>query len=215
MHPTSRSPRPMPLRLPDGLTLYFCRHGQTEANVEGRFQGHSRDTALTALGREQAAIVGRLLAAREPAPAHLKFVSSPLPRARKTIEIIRTTLGLDPYGYTLDPRIVEINLGAWDGLTHAEARVIDPDAYERRESDKWDVRVPGGGECYADVATRCENWIAGLTADTFAVSHGAFTRILRGLIEGLTWKEMSDLDEKQGVLFRAGGARLERIEEKA
>jgi len=46
-----------PLKLPDGLTLYFARHGQTRANLEKRFSGE-KDTPLTALGREQAHEIG-------------------------------------------------------------------------------------------------------------------------------------------------------------
>jgi broad specificity phosphatase PhoE len=82
--------------------------------------------------------------------------------------------------------------------------------YEKRTSGKWNVRVPGG-ENYADVAARLENWIADLKSDTFAASHGAATRILRGLFQGLDWKQMSALDEKQGVLYRARGSDLERF----
>jgi broad specificity phosphatase PhoE len=50
----------MALELPQGLTLYFARHGQTEANVQKRFSGN-KDTPLTPLGLEQAAQVGRIL----------------------------------------------------------------------------------------------------------------------------------------------------------
>ncbi|MBS0279296.1 MAG: histidine phosphatase family protein, partial [Proteobacteria bacterium] len=41
----------MALKLRVGITLYFCRHGETEANVQRRFQGWTRDTPLTAKGR--------------------------------------------------------------------------------------------------------------------------------------------------------------------
>lgn len=190
----------MPLSLPAGLTLYFCRHGETEANVEKRFQGRTRDTPLTANGREQARTLARTLRAGVQNVDTLAYVSSPLPRACTTMEIIRGELGLPERGYTTDPRLQEIDLGIWDGLTDAEARALDPAMFEKRGNDKWDVRVPGG-ENYADVAARAESWIADLKADTFAVSHGAFTRILRGLFAGLSWKQMSDLDEKQGVMF--------------
>jgi broad specificity phosphatase PhoE len=54
-----------------------------------------------------------------------------------------------------------------------------------------------------------------VSTDTFAVSHGVFTRILRGLFEGLTWQQMSDLDEPQGVLFRVRGREVERYEAQA
>jgi probable phosphoglycerate mutase len=73
------------------------------------------------------------------------------------------------------------------------------------------VRVPGG-ENYADVASRAENFVDDLTADTFAVSHGAFTRILRGLFQGLSWEQMSDLDEPQGCLFRVRGSEVVRLD---
>lgn len=142
----------------------------------------------------------------------LTFVSSPLPRARKTMELIRQELDLPLVGFMTDLRLLEINLGAWDGLTAEEARALNPAFYELRTNDKWNVRVPGGGENYADVAERAENFVADLTADTFAVSHGAFTRILRGLFQGLTWKQMSDLDEPQGCVFRVRGSDIVRLD---
>jgi len=191
----------MPLRLPAGLTLYFCRHGETEANVQKRFQGWRKDTPLTPKGREQARMIAQMLGASTRNVAGLAYVCSPLPRARTTMELVLSELGQPKNGYRTDARLQEINLGIWDGLTDAEARALDPALFEMRGNDKWHVRVPGG-ENYADVAARAESWISDLTADTFAVSHGAFTRILRGLFGGLNWKQMSNLDEKQGVLFR-------------
>jgi len=200
----------MGLELPSGLTLYFSRHGQTVANVEHRFSG-KKDTPLTALGREQAAMVGRALAhAVGKAPA-LAFVASPLTRARTTMEIALGELGLAGHGYTVDPRLSEIDLGIWDQLTDAQARALDPAIFDARATDKWDVRVPGG-ENYADVAARLGGFVAGLTADTFAVSHGATTRILRGLLAGMGWQEMSALDEPQGCVFRARGREVVRLD---
>lgn len=202
----------MTLRLRDGITLYFCRHGETEANVAKRFQGRTIDTPLTAQGRAQAVAIGTMLKREAPNVSALAYVASPLQRARTTMEIIRQTIGLPADNFTTDERLLEINLGAWDGLTDAQAKALDPAMFEKRGNDKWNVRVPGGGEDYADVAKRAESFVADLTKDTFAVSHGAFTRILRGLFQGLTWKQMSDLDEKQGVLFRVGGNTVERFE---
>lgn len=199
------------LKLPDGLTLYFSRHGETEANVEKRFQG-AKDTPLTATGREQAKQIAATLKRVDPEYASLAYVCSPYKRARLTMELIREGLGLPREGYTTDPRIQEINLGSWDGLTDAEAKALDPAAFENRMTHKGTVRVPGGGENYADVAKRLESWIADLKADTFAVSHGAATRILRGLFLGLGWDAISALDEKQGVVFRVRGGKLERFD---
>ena len=202
----------MALHLREDVTLYFCRHGETEANVELRFQGRTVDTPLTPRGREQAHAVAQSLKQQVPAPASLEYVCSPLQRARTTMEIIRADLDLPPNGYRTDDRLQEINLGAWDGLTDAQAKALDPAAFERRGQDKWNVRVPGGGENYEDVAARAGSWIQEMKTDTFAVAHGAFTRILRGLFMGVDWKAMSDLDEKQGVLFRVRGNTIKRFD---
>ena len=202
----------MALHLREDVTLYFCRHGETEANVELRFQGRTVDTPLTPRGREQAHAIAQSLREAVPDPATLTYVCSPLRRTCTTMDIIRDDLGLAPNGYGTDPRLQEINLGAWDGLTNAEAKALDPAMFEKRGNDKWNVRVPGGGENYADVAARAESWVHELTTDTFAVSHGAFTRILRGLFMGVDWKAMSNLDEKQGVLFRVRGNTIKRYD---
>jgi probable phosphoglycerate mutase len=202
----------MALQLREDVTLYFCRHGETEANVELRFQGRTVDTPLTPRGREQAHAIAQSLREQVATPAALAYVCSPLQRARTTMEIIRSDLGLPQNNYSTDARLQEINLGAWDGLTDAEAKALDPVAFKQRGDDKWNVRVPGGGENYADVAARAESWVEDMTADTFAVAHGAFTRILRGLFMGVDWKTMSDLDETQGVLFRVRGNTIKRFD---
>jgi probable phosphoglycerate mutase len=201
----------MSLSLPPGIVLYFCRHGETEANVEKRFQGPSTDTPLTPKGEEQSRSLARLLMRDTPAFAALSFVSSPLRRACTTMGIILSTLGLPPDRFSTDARLQEINLGLWDGRTDSEARALDPAMFEKRLHDKWHVRVPGG-ENYADVAQRAASWIGDLRADTFAVSHGAFTRILRGLFAGIGWQEMSALDEEQGVLFRVRDNLVTRLQ---
>lgn len=200
----------MSQQLRDGITLYFSRHGETGANREHRFSG-KRDTPLTDKGRAQAHAIGEILAREVGMQPPLAFVSSPLQRARTTMEIVRETLGLPPDGYTTDPRIEEIDLGRWDQLTDAEARALDPALFDARRADKWHVNVPGG-ENYAQVAARAADWAQSLTADTFAVSHGALTRILRGLFLGLDWQGMSDLDEPQGMVFRIQGRSVTRLD---
>jgi broad specificity phosphatase PhoE len=202
----------MALELRSGLTLYFARHGETKANREGRFQGRTLDTPLTALGEKQARAVGTIMRQEMRDFGKLKRVCSPLLRARTTMSIVLSTCGSPADAYTIEERIVEIDLGAWDGLTKAEARALDPQAYDAREADKWNVRPSGSRENYSDVAARAESWIGDLAADTFAVSHGAFTRILRGLFAGMGWRQMSDLDEPQGCVFLVRGRAIERID---
>jgi broad specificity phosphatase PhoE len=199
----------MPLSLAEGVTLYFARHGQTEANLAKRFSG-KKDTPLTALGRAQAEEIALVLKRELGVGPAIACVSSPLARARATMEIARTVLGLSPDGYGIEPRIREIDLGQWDQLTQAEARALDPAYYDRRAQDKWDVPALGG-ENYADVAARLTDWIKDLKTDTFAVSHGAATRILRGLFAGLDADRMSALSEPQGVVFQVRGSDVTQL----
>jgi broad specificity phosphatase PhoE len=198
------------LQLPDGLTLYFARHGQTLANVEKRFSGN-KDTPLTELGLTQAAQVGHILKRELGTADGYRFVCSPLARAVATMKIARDTMGLPPEGFVTDNRLKEINLGVWDQLTDDEARDQSPTLFAQRGNDKWHVRVPGG-ENYAEVAARVSDWIRELKTDTVAVSHGATTRILRGLLAGLDWRNMSALDEPQGVVFRVSGSQVVKLE---
>jgi len=200
----------MGLSLNPGLTLYFARHGQTQANVEKRFSGY-RDTPLTPLGLEQAAQVGHILKRELGSASSYHFVCSPLARAVATMKIARTAMGLPAEGYATDNRLKEIDLGCWDGLTDEEARAQSPTLFSQRGNDKWHVRVPGG-ENYAEVAARVSDWVTELKQDTFAISHGATTRILRGLLGGLHWREMSALDEPQGVVFRVRGTEVVRLD---
>ena len=127
------------------------------------------------------------------------------------MEIVRATLGLPLEGFCVDDRIEEIDLGVWDQLTADEARALDPSLFAARAADKWHVPVPGG-ENYVQVAERAMQWAESLTQDTFAVSHGALIRILRGLFMGLDWRGMNDLDESQGVLFRVRGDTVTRLD---
>ncbi|MEI9992397.1 MAG: hypothetical protein WDM86_20465 [Rhizomicrobium sp.] len=62
---------------------------------------------------------------------------------------------------------------------------------------------------------RIAAFVGGLERDTFAVSHGAATRILRGLFAGMDWRQMSALDEPQGCVFRAAASDVVRLDKPA
>jgi probable phosphoglycerate mutase len=200
----------MNLALKTGLTLYFARHGETRANVEHRFSGW-KETPLTERGRAQASGVGLILKRELGAAPGYAFVSSPLARATASMALARAAMGLEPQDFTTDERLREIDLGDWDQLTDAEARARDPALFAARGNDKWHVRVPGG-ENYAEVAARISGWLRDLSGNTIAISHGATTRILRGLLGGLDWRAMSALDEPQGVVFRVRGSETAKLE---
>src|ERR1700757_559305 len=121
-------------------TIYYLRHGETEWNALGRLQG-TQDVPLNARGRGQAVQAARILAdvfARDGRDgAALSYVSSPLGRARMTMELVRGKLELPPADYALDDRLREIGYGVWEGLTLAESEAADPEIYARRLADKW------------------------------------------------------------------------------
>src|ERR1700722_10266368 len=83
-----RQERRMNLCLRAGVTLFLARHGETRANSEHRFSGR-RDTPLTEKGLSQAHAVGEILKREVGMRPKLAFVSSPLARARATMQIVR------------------------------------------------------------------------------------------------------------------------------
>src|SRR5262245_42093583 len=98
--------------------LYFVRHGETDWTRERRLQGQ-HDIPLNPLGRMQAqrcgALLKGLLAADGLTPPDYDYVSSPLGRARETMEIMRGVMGLDPSAYRTDARLMEMSFGRWEG----------------------------------------------------------------------------------------------------
>ena len=107
-------------------------------------------------GRAQAVQCGEilrdLLDRDGRSPQDLDYVSSPLVRARETMELMRATLGLQRDGYRVDARLAEISFGEWEGLTYADVLARDQDVVARRETNKWSF-LPPGGESYASTSS--------------------------------------------------------------
>ena len=160
--------------------LYFVRHGETDFNIAHRLQGRC-ETAINPRGRDQAkhcaGVLLDLFALEERGPADYAYASSPLKRARETMDILHVTLGLDMAGYTVDKRLQEISYGEWEGSTLTEISARDPQLLARREQDKWDFRPPGG-ESYRDLAKRVASWYATVSRDTVIAAHGGIARAL-------------------------------------
>jgi broad specificity phosphatase PhoE len=192
--------------------LYFVRHGETDFNVEGRLQGRY-ETKLNARGRQQASkcagILRDLFARDDHRPDRYAYVSSPLMRARETMELMRTTLDLNPRGYDLDDRLMEVSYGEWEGWTLAEIQARDPDVLTRRERDKWDF-APPHGECYRDVATRVGAWYASVARDTVVAAHGGVARALMANFHILPEEEATHADILHGVVYVFSGASMAR-----
>ena len=122
-------------------TLLLARHGQTDWNLDHRWQG---DPPLNDSGRDQARLLAQLIS---PEPLDGLY-SSDLGRARETAEIIAEQLGLQ---VQLDSRLREIDVGEWAGLTSAEL--------ERRYASGFQRHLEGGscwehGESYEAMVAR-------------------------------------------------------------
>ncbi len=123
------------------MKLLLVRHGQTDWNKEGRWQGQS-DPPLNEYGREQARRTAGELRGRAPAALY----SSDLRRALETAQIlgVRMDLSVIP-----EPRLREINLGRWQGMLSADIEMENPDEYRRWHTAPLSVRPPGGEDIMA------------------------------------------------------------------
>ena len=151
--------------------FYFVRHGQTEWNVQGRFQGRT-DIPLNGRGREDAHTAGRLLAhffaRRKHGPALV--VASPLVRAMDTARILCSHLGLDASDIVPDARLMEQNYGEWEGRTLEEIRSLFPGSAERQFA-AMRLFTADGGESMDEVRRRVLSCVAALPAHSLVVGH--------------------------------------------
>lgn len=165
--------------------LYFVRHGQTDWNAEGRYQG-SRDIPLNAIGRAQADLNGRLLRQlfeRDGrAPGEFTWHVSPLGRTMETMARIRTAFDVELPEAMPDSRLVEVSFGIYEGRLHSELAAGEMAIAGERDAGFWNFRPPQG-ESYEDVANRVRSFAATLGGPTIIVAHGGILRILRCLIE--------------------------------
>jgi probable phosphoglycerate mutase len=191
--------------------IYYVRHGETSWNAEGRLQG-AQDTALNDLGRRQAVQSGHILAdllARDGREAQIPYLSSPLLRARTTMELMRGALNLPPRDYATDDRLREIGYGRWEGSTLAEMQAADPVFFAKRLADKWRV-APTGGETYEAVQRRMRDWYDQVRGDTVVVAHGGTARALMVALGCETPESAADLPIAQGAVYVFGDGGLKK-----
>ncbi len=117
--------------------LTLIRHGQSMWNASGRAQGHAI-IPLTALGHQQARQVADFVARRDAITA---LYCSDLTRCRQTMDPIAAVLKM-PVRY--DPRLREIDVGAWQGMEFAQIRELDADRWTAFKADPFNVSMPGG-----------------------------------------------------------------------
>jgi broad specificity phosphatase PhoE len=160
--------------------VYVARHGETDWNAAGRWQGHT-DVPLNVTGRAQArSLVASL--------AHLSIggaVSSDLSRAHETARIVADGLGI-AVAY-VDRDLRERSFGVFEGLTREECAERHPEAWRA-----WiEHRVsPGGAESQDAISARMVAAVGRVaervsheTAPALVVTHGG---AIRALVSALT-----------------------------
>jgi broad specificity phosphatase PhoE len=168
-------PRRRPL-IPAGLdaTLVLVRHGESRWILEGRFQGQG-DSALTGLGRRQAAAVAGRIAHPDRAPLlpipfdpPIAVVHSPLARTTETARAIADALMAAGrparLGTRPDGGLLEIGQGDWEGLTGAEIGERWPEVIAGWRHEPLGTWAPGG-ESLATVDARVRNALASVLGE--------------------------------------------------
>ena len=147
-------------------TVYLARHGESDWNVERRWQGHA-DRPLTERGREQA----RGLAARLEGVELDAVYASDLRRAWETAGAVASSQGLDVVRL---PELREVDVGSWSGFTRDECAERFPDAFARWQAggSGWD-----DGESYEAMGDRIVAAIRRIASEhpdgaVLVVSHG-------------------------------------------
>ncbi len=134
------------------LTLALTRHGLTDRSMPDQHIGQHIDISINADGRRQAQALGHRL-------AHVAFdriITSPLFRARETTELVARGLPAQA-----DPRLREMDYGAWEGRTYEAIMATDRALRREWETSPDTTRCPGG-ESGEDVAVRVRGFLADL-----------------------------------------------------
>ena len=177
--------------------ILLARHGQSEWNAAGRWQGHA-DPGLSELGRRQARAAAQVIGMVDA------VMASDLQRAIQTAEIIAEVLGVGPV--EIEPLFKERDVGEWSGLTRVEIAERWPGWIEDR------ARRPDGWEPDDDVLDRALRAIAIVAtrypdADVLVVTHGGLINAVERHL-GLDHQPAANLGARwiavEGDRLRAG-----------
>jgi phosphoserine phosphatase len=178
-------------------TILLARHGETDWNREGRFQGHA-DPPLNATGRAQAAELAAELKAVELAAVY----SSPLRRALETAQAVAAEHGPEPVAVDA---LREVDVGSWQGLTREEIETQFPEQFARwLDYDQgWE-----DGESYEEMGRRAvaallELAVAHQDERVLAVTHGGPIRAAFAFADGTSHADARRLGPRIGNVFLA------------
>ena len=171
-------------------SLWLVRHGQTDWNFAGRWQGQAPHApGLNEVGRTQAL---DLLDHLEHVPLS-SIYSSDLLRSWQTAELIANPLGLS---VKLEPRLREINLGKWEGMLSKDIEAQFPKDLAERARDPLNKSAPRG-ESPKQVAKRViaavhEIGMRHPQEPVLIVAHGISLAIITCVARGISLDRLYD-----------------------
>ena len=150
-------------------TIYLCRHGDTAWSGERRFAGRT-DIPLSPAGEKAAVLLGKRLQASK----FDRVLVSPLARARKTAELAGFSEAF------VDPRLMELYFGEYEGKTHQEINAFRPGWTYVRDGNP-------GGERVEDVGARIDSLLSELpqSGHVLIFAHAVVLRVLASRWVGL------------------------------
>jgi ribonuclease H / adenosylcobalamin/alpha-ribazole phosphatase len=166
----------------------LLRHAQTEHSAARRYSGRG-DVPLTPLGERQAEAAARRLSKAGGVAA---VITSPLQRCARTASLIATALAVPLVVYD---GLTEVDFGAWEGLTFAEAAARDPELHQRWLADS-SVATPGG-ESFDAVHRRVRR-----VRDELIASHGGATLVIVSHVTPIKTLLRMAMDVGPSLLYR-------------
>lgn len=141
------------------MKIYLIRHGQTDWNIQGRFQGRE-DIPLNEVGIMQAKECGIALKGE----TFKAVITSPLSRARKTAEIIADIVSVDQV--VIESKITERDFSKVSGMTPSEREIFYASG-EKDDKEPWEILCNRMISCIKNYGEQFEN------QNIIMVSHGA------------------------------------------
>ena len=181
-------------------TLILARHSITDASAAGRNLGQRSDPPLAAEGLTLAARLGDTLRAELDELPHddLRLLSSSALRCRQTAEAVRDAVGRG-IEVEVHAGLLELDYGAWDGLTADECRAHDPERRTDWEADPFTTRCPEGESGrdvmrrVSDVLDPVEAWLAEDRARcAIVIAHNHVNRLRLCALFGWPMREYRD-----------------------
>jgi broad specificity phosphatase PhoE len=154
-----------------GINLFLVRHGQTEWNLEGRYQGIT-NTKLTQEGKKQVKLAAKYLSRVN----FSGFYSSPIGRTIETAEAFKKVLNRD---YQIKENLKEMNFGKWEGLKFDDIISRYSMDFNNWIKNPFD-NPPTGGESFNDIIERGSREIDNILneneddSNVLLITHGGF-----------------------------------------